>query len=143
MTMAQMSRHGGWSPLESCGTIGALRDRVVVFRHSLTPKDAIQFAIRLNCVTFCLASGRLPRPGARGPETGHGSIFSRWGFGAGTKPGLRRQTIFNHGASDQCRIVNIAPYYNKTTIRNGRRVYITRSTDPVNMAIICKPEAAW
>jgi hypothetical protein len=49
----------------------------------------------------------------------------------------------SRGASDQCRIVNIAPYYNKTTIRNGKRVYITRSTAPLNMAIICKPEAAW
>jgi hypothetical protein len=46
-------------------------------------------------------------------------------------------------ASDECRIVNIAPYYNKTTIRNGKRVYITRSTAPLNMAIICKPQAAW
>jgi len=50
---------------------------------------------------------------------------------------------YNRGSSDQCRIVNIAPYYNKTTIRNGKRVYVTRSIDPVNMAIICKPEAAW
>jgi hypothetical protein len=58
-------------------------------------------------------------------------------------PAFAAKRYYNRGASDQCRIVNIAPYYNKTTIRNGRRVYVTRSTDPLNMAIICKPEAAW
>jgi hypothetical protein len=58
-------------------------------------------------------------------------------------PAFAAKRYYNRGASDQCKIVNIAPYYNKTTIRNGRRVYITRSIDPVNMAIICKPEAAW
>jgi hypothetical protein len=58
-------------------------------------------------------------------------------------PAFAAKRYYNRRASDQCKIVNIAPYYNKTTIRNGRRVYVTRSIDPVNMAIICKPEAAW
>jgi hypothetical protein len=54
-----------------------------------------------------------------------------------------KRHYYNRGAGDECRIVNIAPYYNKTTIRKGKRVYITRSTAPLNMAIICKPQAAW
>jgi hypothetical protein len=59
-------------------------------------------------------------------------------------PAMAAKRHYNsRGASDECRIVNIAPYYNKTTIRNGKRVYITRSTAPLNMAIICKPQAAW
>jgi hypothetical protein len=59
-------------------------------------------------------------------------------------PAMAAKRHYNsRGAGDQCRIVNIAPYYNKTTIRDGKRVYITRSTAPLNMAIICKPEAAW
>jgi hypothetical protein len=58
-------------------------------------------------------------------------------------PAFAAKRYYNRGASDLCKIVNIAPYYNKTTIRNGKRVYVTRSVDPVNMAIICKPEAAW
>ena len=45
---------------------------------------------------------------------------------------------YHYGTSDRCKIVNIAPYYNKTTIRKGRRVYVTRSISPLNMAIICK-----
>ncbi|HEU0018281.1 MAG TPA: hypothetical protein VFQ31_08015 [Methyloceanibacter sp.] len=39
--------------------------------------------------------------------------------------------------------MNIAPSYAKTTIRKGKRVYITRPTAAQDMAIICKPEAAW
>jgi hypothetical protein len=38
---------------------------------------------------------------------------------------------------DRCKIVNIAPYYTKTTIRKGRRVFITRETAARDMAIIC------
>ena len=50
---------------------------------------------------------------------------------------------YNRASPDDCRIVNIAPGYTKTTIRKGKRVYITRPTAADNMAIICKPEAAW
>lgn len=50
---------------------------------------------------------------------------------------------YDRGSPDDCRIVNIAPSYAKTTIRRGKRVYVTRPTAPVDMAIICKPEAAW
>jgi|NGEPerStandDraft_9_1074522.scaffolds.fasta_scaffold157807_2 hypothetical protein len=38
---------------------------------------------------------------------------------------------------DRCKIVNIAPYYTKTTIRRGKRVFITRETADRDMAIIC------
>ena len=40
---------------------------------------------------------------------------------------------------NDCKIVNIAPYYNKTTIRDrkGKRVYVTRGLAKQNMAIIC------
>jgi hypothetical protein len=41
-------------------------------------------------------------------------------------------------AHDQCKIVNIAPYYTQTRIRKGKRVYITREVAPRDMAIICK-----
>jgi hypothetical protein len=37
-----------------------------------------------------------------------------------------------------CKIVNVAPYYNKTTIRKGRRVYVTREIARQDMAIICR-----
>jgi hypothetical protein len=39
---------------------------------------------------------------------------------------------------DRCRIVNIAPHYTQTTIRKGRRVYITREIARQDVAIICK-----
>ena len=39
---------------------------------------------------------------------------------------------------DRCRIVNIAPHYTQTTIRKGKRVYITRELARQDMAIICK-----
>ena len=58
-------------------------------------------------------------------------------------PTLAAKRTYNRGSPDDCRIVNIAPSYAKTTIRKGKRVYITRPTAPVDMAIICKPEAAW
>ena len=58
-------------------------------------------------------------------------------------PALAAKRYSNRGAADRCKIVNIAPYYNTTTVRKGKRVYVTRSIAPVNMAIICKPEAAW
>jgi hypothetical protein len=41
------------------------------------------------------------------------------------------------GAHDQCKIVNIAPYYTQTRIRKGKRVFITREVAPRDMAIIC------
>jgi hypothetical protein len=47
------------------------------------------------------------------------------------------------GSANDCRIVNFAPTYTKTTIRKGKRVYITRPIDRQEMAIICKPESAW
>jgi hypothetical protein len=58
-------------------------------------------------------------------------------------PVFAAKRYYNRWAADQCKIVNIAPYYNTTTIRKGKRVYVTRSIAPVNMAIICKPKAAW
>jgi hypothetical protein len=58
-------------------------------------------------------------------------------------PALAAKRYPNRGSPNDCRIVNIAPRYTQTTIRKGRKVYLTRSTAPVNMAIICKPEAAW
>ena len=44
----------------------------------------------------------------------------------------------SRGAHDQCKIVNVAPYYTQTKIRKGKRVYITREVAPRDMAIICK-----
>ena len=41
-----------------------------------------------------------------------------------------------------CRIVNIAPHYTQTTIRKGKRVYVTREVAKQDMAIICPPEAS-
>ena len=58
-------------------------------------------------------------------------------------PALAAKRTYNRGSPDDCRIVNIAPSYAKTTIRKGKRVYITRPTASQDMAIICKPEAAW
>ena len=58
-------------------------------------------------------------------------------------PALAAKRYYNRGSPDDCRIVNIAQSYTKTTIRKGKRVYITRPTARQNMAIICKPEAAW
>jgi hypothetical protein len=58
-------------------------------------------------------------------------------------PALAAKRYYNRGSPDDCRIVNIAPGYAKTTIRKGKRVYVTRPTAAQDMAIICKPEAAW
>ena len=58
-------------------------------------------------------------------------------------PALAAKRYSNRASPDDCRIVNIAPSYAKTTIRKGRRVYLTRPTAAQDMAIICKPEAAW
>ena len=58
-------------------------------------------------------------------------------------PALAAKRSYDRGSPDQCRIVNVAPSYAKTTIRKGKRVYITRPTAQRDMAIICKPEAAW
>ena len=58
-------------------------------------------------------------------------------------PALAAKRYYNRASPDDCRIVNIAPYYAKTTIRKGKRVYVTRPTVAQDMAIICKPEAAW
>ena len=58
-------------------------------------------------------------------------------------PALAAKRYYNRPSPDDCRIVNIAPSYAKTTIRKGRRVYLTRPTAAQDMAIICKPEAAW
>ena len=58
-------------------------------------------------------------------------------------PALAAKRYYNRASPDDCRIVNIAPSYAKTTIRKGRRVYITRPTASQDMAIVCKPEAAW
>ena len=60
-----------------------------------------------------------------------------------TVPALAAKRYYNRGSPDDCRIVNFAPSYAKTTIRKGKRVYITRPTTSQDMAIICKPEAAW
>ena len=43
-------------------------------------------------------------------------------------PALAAKRYYNRGSPDDCRIVNIAPGYAKTTIRKGKRVYITRPT---------------
>jgi hypothetical protein len=37
---------------------------------------------------------------------------------------------------DGCKIVNIAPHYTQTTIRRGKRVYVTREVAKQDMAII-------
>lgn len=58
-------------------------------------------------------------------------------------PALAAKRYYNRGSPNDCKIVNVAPGLTKTTVRKGKRVYVTRSTAPVNMAIICKPEAAW
>jgi hypothetical protein len=58
-------------------------------------------------------------------------------------PALAAKRYYNRASPDDCRIVNIAPSYTKTMIRKGKRVYLTRPTAAQNMAIICKPEAAW
>jgi hypothetical protein len=58
-------------------------------------------------------------------------------------PALAAKRYYNRASPDDCRIVNIAPSYAQTTIRKGKRVYITRPTSDRDMAIICKPEAAW
>jgi hypothetical protein len=49
---------------------------------------------------------------------------------------------YTRDTGDRCKIVNVAPYYNKTTVRKAKRVYVTRSTAPVNVAIICKIRVA-
>jgi hypothetical protein len=58
-------------------------------------------------------------------------------------PAFAAKRYYNRGSPDDCRIVNFAPYYAQTTIRKGKRVYITRPTTDRDMAIICKREAAW
>jgi hypothetical protein len=45
--------------------------------------------------------------------------------------------------NDQCKIVNIAPYYTRTTIRRGKRVYVTREVAQRDMAIVCKTPNGW
>ena len=63
--------------------------------------------------------------------------------GSFSLPALTANRQYDHASPGDCRIVNIAPSYAQTTIRKGRRVYVTRPTSNVDMAIICKPEAAW
>jgi hypothetical protein len=58
-------------------------------------------------------------------------------------PALAAKRNHNRSSPDDCRIVNFAPTYTQTTIRKGKRVYITKPIDRQEMAIICKPEAAW
>lgn len=58
-------------------------------------------------------------------------------------PAVAAKRYYNRGSPDDCRIVNFAPTYTQTTIRKGKRVYITKPIDRQEMAIICKPEAAW
>ena len=53
-------------------------------------------------------------------------------------PALAAKRQYDRSSPDDCRIVNIAPSY-----AQGGRVYITRPTSNVDMAIVCKPEAAW
>ena len=53
-------------------------------------------------------------------------------------PALAAKRQYDRSSPDDCRIVNIAQSY-----AQGRRVYITRPTSNVDMAIVCKPEAAW
>ena len=57
-------------------------------------------------------------------------------------PALAAKRQYDPASPDDCRIVNIAPSYAQTTIRKGNRAYVTRPTSNVDMAIICKPEAA-
>jgi hypothetical protein len=45
--------------------------------------------------------------------------------------------------NDRCKIVNIAPHYTRTTIRRGKRVYITREVAQRDMAIVCKTPRGW
>jgi hypothetical protein len=55
-------------------------------------------------------------------------------------PALAAKRYYNvRGAGNQCKIVNVAPYYTETKIRRGKRVYITRELAKQDMAIICKP----
>ena len=63
--------------------------------------------------------------------------------GSFSLPALAANRQYDRASPDDCRIVNIAPSYVQTTIRKGKRVYVTRPTSNVDMAIICKPEAAW
>ena len=63
--------------------------------------------------------------------------------GSFSLPALAANRQYDRASPDDCRIVNIAPSYAQTTIRKGKRVFITRPTANVDMAIICKPEAAW
>ena len=58
-------------------------------------------------------------------------------------PALAAKRTYNRGSPDDCRIVNFAPTYTQTTIRKGKRVYITKPIDRQEMAIICTPQAAW
>ena len=58
-------------------------------------------------------------------------------------PALAAKRYYNRGSPDDCRIVNVAPSYAKTTIRKGKRVYVTRPIAQRDMAIICKPQAIW
>jgi len=45
--------------------------------------------------------------------------------------------------NERCKIVNVAPYYTRTTIRRGKRVYITREVAQRDMAIICQTPRGW
>jgi hypothetical protein len=45
--------------------------------------------------------------------------------------------------NERCKIVNVAPYYTRTTIRRGKRVYITREVAQRDMAIVCKTPGGW
>ena len=147
--MAQMikTRMVSVPRLESLtSTIGGLRGPMVVFSTQPEAKrHPIQYATRLNRRSLWLGVEAIaPTRGA----TGAGLAMARYLFIGFlvlcfASPAFAAKRYYNRGASDLCKIVNIAPYYNRTTIRNGRRVYVTRSIHPVNMAIICKPEAAW
>ena len=63
--------------------------------------------------------------------------------GSFSLPAIAAKRQYDRASPDDCRIVNIAPSYAQTTIRKGKRVFITRPTSNADMAIICKPEAAW
>ena len=58
-------------------------------------------------------------------------------------PALAANRQYDRASPDDCRILNVAPSYVQTTVRKGKRVFITRPTANVDMAIICTPEAAW
>jgi hypothetical protein len=142
--MAQMikTRMVSVPRLESLtSTIGGLRGPMVVFSTQPEAKrHPIQYATPLNRRSLWL--------GVEAIEQARRLAMARYLFVGFlvlcfASPAFAAKRYYNRGASDLCKIVNIAPYYNRTTIRNGRRVYVTRSIDPVNMAIICKPEAAW